>query len=1156
MSTHLPPPLQRLVSCFPSAKSTRGKQDGPLLDTLDRNRSGVYAGPAAVVREAVATAADAASAKLAAKPLLLRLPAVAFGGTFARREAGGLLVPSGVVCLTFDSLDSEAAAKEARRTVSGDPRTLAAWVAPPPHELDVLVYDVPPEGAAEAADWHKDMCRRVGSEFARLYGLTLDAGSCEIARLRPVSDDPDLYVNEDAEPVGAVPLTPPARPPSALRSSAAAPARRATPTPHVGEGRGRSRPNSNNRPHILEVMPHADKWHVQGGEWHGPCPVCGGDDRCRIYTTPGDAGRGDAGRYVCRRCHASGDAVSLSIDGGASMEDAHRLFGVPLRKDAGDISAALSTQRPPRRNDAPLPAKATDPKKRRPPDGRGPWVYTDEAGHPLSRVVFGGWIGTAKQFAQQHAIVGADGVVTYRNGMTAPDGTPVRRVPYNLPAVRCVADAGGVVVVVEGEKCADVFAAAIIDTPGPVAVTTSPGGSGAWRDEYADAFKGAACVVILLDLDAPGEKYAQKVAESCISRGVPVRVVRLDRLPDGAPMPEAGDVADYLEAGGTGADVLAAIEAAPMLRTAHDVARTFESDASVDAAPGKTLGYSTEGMGEDAPPSGKQGRTSVAARLVELVTTAPGVELWHTDDSTEYATVQRSGKTATGEASPERVEHLPIRSKAFRDFLAFTFYRADGRSLGGQAMQDAVDQLAGIARFDGPVHPVALRCATTDGGRTVWIDLGGESTDAVRVTGSGWTIVPADACPVRLLRRANGTALPVPVRAAGAVHERLARLWDFVPAEGERDRAMLLAWMLHALRGAGKYPVLSFAGEAGSGKSTSARLVRALLDPNTVPLRGVPRDEQSLYIAATNGHVLTMDNVSGLSGEMSDALCRLALGGGLSVRQLYTADEERTFQAERPVILTSVADVVARQDLVDRTLCVTLRRIGETARRSDADLNAEFANAAPALFGALLDALSLGLRRWPQVQPGGPRRPSRLPRMADFALWGTATEEALGLPLGGFARAYESARADLVGAALDGDPLADALRTLCDEAGPGGLRATASTLLGLVSDTAGLADANARRLPPGWPRTANALSRQVKELAPGLRAVGVAVDFARDTDRSRARYIVLSPCPASTGQDAAPSGATSDVTPAAVLLSDVAPATEAPADDDDFFVED
>ena len=52
-------------------------------------------------------------------------------------------------------------------------------------------------------------------------------------------------------------------------------------------------------------------------------------------------------------------------------------------------------------------------------------------------------------------------------------------------------------------------------------------------------------------------------------------------------------------------------------------------------------------------------------------------------------------------------------------------------------------------------------------------------------------------------------------------------------------------------------------------------------------------------IAANNSRLLAFDNLSGIPAWLSDALCRVATGGSLAVRQLYTDDEEVLFVLPR-----------------------------------------------------------------------------------------------------------------------------------------------------------------------------------------------------------------------------------------------------------------
>jgi len=73
-----------------------------------------------------------------------------------------------------------------------------------------------------------------------------------------------------------------------------------------------------------------------------------------------------------------------------------------------------------------------------------------------------------------------------------------------------------------------------------------------------------------------------------------------------------------------------------------------------------------------------------------------------------------------------------------------------------------------------------------------------------------------------------------------------------------RSHAVLIShWLIHSLLPSPSYPILVLQGEQGTAKTGTSCLLRALLDPNVVPLRGLPRNEHELLISAANGHVAT-----------------------------------------------------------------------------------------------------------------------------------------------------------------------------------------------------------------------------------------------------------------------------------------------------------
>ncbi len=172
-----------------------------------------------------------------------------------------------------------------------------------------------------------------------------------------------------------------------------------------------------------------------------------------------------------------------------------------------------------------------------------------------------------------------DGEKTFRPWRPAPgdrwypglgDAGDVRPVPYHLLELLASPKAEPVFIP-EGEK--DV---ANLEAAGLVATTNHGGaGPGKWRPEYAEHLKGRAAV-ILPDNDDTGKKHAAAVAASLYGKASSVRVVE---LPD---LPEKGDVSDWLAAGGTAAELLGLVEAAPEWRPLEGEAGTVAPESLMD----------------------------------------------------------------------------------------------------------------------------------------------------------------------------------------------------------------------------------------------------------------------------------------------------------------------------------------------------------------------------------------------------------------------------------------------------------------------------------------------------------------------------------------------------------------------------------------------
>ena len=298
-----------------------------------------------------------------------------------------------------------------------------------------------------------------------------------------------------------------------------------------------------------------------------------------------------------------------------------------------------------------------------------------------------------------------------------------------------------------------------------------------------------------------------------------------------------------------------------------------------------------------------------------------------------------------------------------------------------------------------------------------------------------------------------------------------------------------------ALRPSGPYPILVLLGEHGAAKSTVARLLRALVDPNTAPLRADPREPRDLMIGASNGWVIAYDNLSKLPTWLSDALCRLSTGGGFATRELYSDTEETIFDAERPVIVTGIEELATRSDLLDRALVVYLPTIPESDRCSERELWGDFERLRPRILGALLDAAACAVRELPTTHL------EATPRMADFAEWVAAAEPALPWPPGDFLAAYSGNRGEANELTLEASPIGSAVRELAQD----GFEGIATDLLGRLEEIVG--EAVTRR--KDWPGSPRVLSGELRRIAPNLRALGVEVEFARESGKGRRRVITV-----------------------------------------------
>src|ERR1017187_3869358 len=174
----------------------------------------------------------------------------------------------------------------------------------------------------------------------------------------------------------------------------------------------------------------------------------------------------------------------------------------------------------------------------------------------------------------------------------------------------------------------------------------------------------------------------------------------------------------------------------------------------------------------------------------------------------------------------DRQEIHGLKSKAFRDWLITCYLGIRGVLPSDGAIGRVLSVLETRTRFLGggaPTGFVRVGRASETCGAGCYLDIGDDSGQAVRISAQGWAVV--DRPPLLLERPEGQLPLVSPLRDGS-----IELLRPYVNLT-DPDFHLLIGWMAAALLPEGPYPILVTHGEQGSAKSTLARIVRLLIDP-------------------------------------------------------------------------------------------------------------------------------------------------------------------------------------------------------------------------------------------------------------------------------------------------------------------------------------
>lgn len=470
------------------------------------------------------------------------------------------------------------------------------------------------------------------------------------------------------------------------------------------------------------------------------------------------------------------------------------------------------------------------------------------------------------------------------------------------------------------------------------------------------------------------------------------------------------------------------------------------------------------------PVGNEKTKASPAAILLGLVEEMECAELFHDQFNRTFISIKEEAKGRTT---------YPLSSTAARLRLKQIYYQHRQQPIPTNAFSEALDTLHAKALFDGPQKQVFLRVARHQD--SVVVNLADDSGQVVIINREGYRVTTDS--PVMFVKSAIMGALPAPEKGGEL------RMLQTLLGLSNQNFFRMLTFIINCLKPEGPYLLLLAEGEQGSGKSFLCSLLKLLIDPNKPLKLRLPDSERDLMIQAKDNHLLVFDNVSGMKGDLSDALCSLSTGGGFLTRKLYTDDESQIFDECRPYILNGITGIANRPDLLERSVSIKLPTMPEGQRKTEEEILRQFHQLRPQILGALFSVVACALGRFNEVIS-----PTSI-RMVDAAKWIVAAEPAVGLPEGTLLQALESSQHDVAVERMANNSLAIALAKSVER------NAYEGTVGGLFDRL----DPHRTRNDWNFPPTPAHLSGSLDRLRPALEKTGIMVEFGEK--KRDGRYI-------------------------------------------------
>lgn len=470
----------------------------------------------------------------------------------------------------------------------------------------------------------------------------------------------------------------------------------------------------------------------------------------------------------------------------------------------------------------------------------------------------------------------------------------------------------------------------------------------------------------------------------------------------------------------------------------------------------------------------------------------------HKKDLLDYA-VSNIIKHVTSDSNSDEVyaivqindhkETINLNSKKARQWLShLNTIRFPGQIKGDEFYKNLLNSIIGETIFNN-INKSKIFQRIAQVNNKIYYDLGDPKWTIVEISRNGTqNLSYNEYMPV--FRRSSTTSQQV--KPAFSDENALDKLTVLL-CVSDKDRLIFKIHIVAMFLQDCPIPVLALDGSAGSFKSTIAASIKRLVDPN-----GPKKEDNSSYMSNNienlniqlyNRYMCNFDNVSKITKEMSDLLCRAVNGSSNPKRELYTNSDEIILTYRSKIILNGIAPNLDETDLQERTIWYERIPAGKTKRLTEQEFEEKFQKLLPYVLGKIMKTLCRAIQIYPDVhQEVEPQA-----RMSDFEVWGEAISRSLGYEKKLFLTEYhDKINRDIV-ALKDAHPIIDCIVDLMKDCS--NYENTMSNLFTRLNDLASNLGINTASRFVRFPKQPNQLSKELKVVIPVMQKLGYTIEI-------------------------------------------------------------